>query len=215
MTAESQIDYEALAQDAMRGIVRTVLERVARSGLPGEHHFYIAFSTEAPGVVVSKRLKQKYPEEMTVVLQHRFWDLTVTEERFEVKLTFDGIPERLSVPYTAVKVFFDPSVPYGLQFEGSDMAEDASADGTSRPEADDAASEPATTVRDRPASLRTGSAEKKPRAVRKPRADKSVEPAAEEAPTQKAAPKHPASSADPGAAANDAKVVSLDKFRKK
>ena len=184
---------------------------MAKSGLPGEHHFYIAFNTEAPGVVVSKRLKQKYPEEMTVVLQHRFWDLTVTEERFEVKLTFDGIPERLSVPFTAVKVFFDPSVPYGLQFEGSEQAEDASADGTSRPEADD---EAATTGRDRTTSLRTGSAEKKPRAVRKPRADKSVEQAAE-APAQKAAPKHPASSADPGAAANDAKVVSLDKFRKK
>ena len=94
MTAERHIDYEALAQGAMRGIVRTVLGRVAKSGLPGEHHFYIAFNTEAPGVVISKRLKQKYPEEMTVVLQHRFWDLTVTEERFEVKLTFDGIPER-------------------------------------------------------------------------------------------------------------------------
>ena len=87
MTAERHIDYEALAQGAMRGIVRTVLGRVAKSGLPGEHHFYIAFNTEAPGVVISKRLKQKYPEEMTVVLQHRFWDLTVTEERFEVKLT--------------------------------------------------------------------------------------------------------------------------------
>ena len=79
MTAEREIDYEALAQSAMRGIVRTVLARVAKSGLPGEHHFYIAFKTGAPGVVLSKRLKERYPEEMTVVLQHRFWDLLVND----------------------------------------------------------------------------------------------------------------------------------------
>ncbi len=125
MTGERQIDYEALAQDALRGIVRTVLMHVARSGLPGDHHFYIAFSTGAGGAVISKRLREKYPEEMTIVLQHRFWDLIVNEERFEVKLTFDGIPERLVVPFTAIKVFFDPSVPYGLQFEGSDLASGA------------------------------------------------------------------------------------------
>src|SRR4029079_12984410 len=117
MTAEREIDYEALAQSAMRGIVRTVLTRVDKSGLPGEHHFYIAFKTGAPGVVLSKRLKEKYPEEMTVVLQHRFWDLLGNDVRFEVKLTFDSIPERLVVPFDAIKVFFDPSVPYGLQFE--------------------------------------------------------------------------------------------------
>ena len=106
----------------MRGIVRTVLTRVAKSGLPGEHHFYIAFRTDAPGVSISKRLKEKYPEEMTIVLQHRFWDLAVKEDHFEVKLTFDSIPERLSVPFEAIKVFFDPSVPYGLQFEDFDIA---------------------------------------------------------------------------------------------
>src|SRR5215470_18224144 len=122
MTVEQDIDYQALAQDAMRGIVRTVLTRVAKSGLPGEHHFYIAFKTSAPGVNLSERLREKYPEEMTVVLQHRFWDLVVGEERFEVKLTFDGVPERLVVPFAAIKVFFDPSVPYGLQFDESDLA---------------------------------------------------------------------------------------------
>ncbi len=111
------IDYEALAQDAMRGLVRTVLQRTAKSGLPGEHHFYISFDTNAPGVSISKRLREKYPNEMTIVLQHRFWDLSVSDERFEVKLTFDGIPERVVVPFSAIKVFFDPSVRYGLQFE--------------------------------------------------------------------------------------------------
>ena len=208
MTAERHIDYEALAQGAMRGIVRTVLGRVAKSGLPGEHHFYIAFNTEAPGVVISKRLKQKYPEEMTVVLQHRFWDLTVTEERFEVKLTFDGIPERLSVPFTAVKVFFDPSVPYGLQFEESEATDAATQDGALSQPAEGADAEQSDKVQP---ALRP--AEKKPRAVRKPRSDKSADDQAEK-PQAKAPTKHPAANADNGAA-SEAKVVSLDKFRKK
>lgn len=126
MTSGQDIDYEALAQDAMRTVVRSVLTRVAKTGLPGEHHFYIAFNTQAPGISISKRLKEKYPEEMTIVLQHRFWDLTVSEDRFEVKLTFDSIPERLVVPFNAIKVFFDPSVPYGLQFEESELTSEAS-----------------------------------------------------------------------------------------
>jgi hypothetical protein len=117
MTVESTIDYEGLAQEAMRGVVRKVLASTAKTGLAGNHHFYISFDTEAPGVSLSRRLKEKYPQEMTIVLQHRFWDLAVTEERFEVKLTFDGIPERLVVPFDAIKVFFDPSVRFGLQFE--------------------------------------------------------------------------------------------------
>jgi hypothetical protein len=98
--------------------------------LPGDHHFYIAFDTRAPDVVMSRRLKEKYPEEMMIVLQHRFWDLAVTEEGFEVKLTFDGIPERLYIPYPALRVFFDPSVRFTLQF--GDMAGDESADNGNR-----------------------------------------------------------------------------------
>ena len=121
MSSESTIDYEALTQDALRGIVRRVLEQTIRYGLPGDHHFYISFDTLAPGVILSKRLREKYAEEMTIVLQHRFWDLAIDEDYFEVKLTFDGIPERLVVPFTAIKVFFDPSVRYGLQFESVDV----------------------------------------------------------------------------------------------
>ena len=121
MTGSHSIDYETLQSDAMRGVVRAVLARTAKSGLPGEHHFYIAFDTSMPGIGLSKRLKEKYPREMTIVLQHRFWDLIVAEDRFEVKLTFDGIPERLVVPFAAIKVFFDPSVRYGLQFEEADL----------------------------------------------------------------------------------------------
>jgi hypothetical protein len=126
MPAEPTIDYERLVQDAMRSIVRTVLMQAAKSGLPGEHHFYISFDTGATGVVLSKRLKDKYPHEMTIVLQHRFWDLSVSDDGFEVKLTFDGIPERLVVPFAAIRVFFDPSVRYGLQFDDSGEEPEAS-----------------------------------------------------------------------------------------
>jgi uncharacterized protein len=128
MAAEPTIDYDTLTQDAMRGVVRTVLTQAAKSGLPGDHHFYISFDTSASGVVLSKRLKDKYPSEMTVVLQHRFWDLSVDDGGFEVKLTFDGIPERLVVPFAAIRVFFDPSVRYGLQFEDPDVEPEAGED---------------------------------------------------------------------------------------
>jgi hypothetical protein len=115
--AEQTIDYETLHQDALRGVVKTVLGKVAEDGLGGSHHFYVAFNTQAEGVGLSKRLREQYPEEMTIVLQHRFWDLLVYDDRFEVKLTFNSIPERLIIPFKALKVFFDPSVPFGLQFD--------------------------------------------------------------------------------------------------
>ena len=97
-------------------MVRKVLVDAAKNGLPGEHHFYIAFDTQAPGVRISSRLHEQYPQEMTIVLQHQFWDLTVDNDGFEVGLSFGGIPERLSVPFDAIKGFFDPSVQFGLQF---------------------------------------------------------------------------------------------------
>src|SRR5271170_2693964 len=110
------IRYDLLTQDALRGVIRTVLADAASKGLPGEHHFFITFDTRAEGVRMSPRLKASYPEEMTIVLQHQFWDLTVIEEDFEVGLAFNGIPERLHVPLKAVKAFLDPSVQFGLQF---------------------------------------------------------------------------------------------------
>ena len=114
--AEDLIRYDILAQDALRGVVRKVLSEVARTGLPGEHHFFITFATTAPGVRISTRLLAQYPEEMTIVLQHQYWDLVVTEHAFEVGLSFNGIPERLFVPFSAVKTFADPSVGFQLQF---------------------------------------------------------------------------------------------------
>ncbi|PZA14043.1 hypothetical protein DNX69_01050 [Rhodopseudomonas palustris] len=122
--ATDHIRYDVLARDALRGVLRHVLTDVAQHGLPGEHHFFITFQSKADGVKLSPRLLAQYPEEMTVVLQHQFWDLVVTEDRFEVGLSFGGIPERLVVPFAAIKSFFDPSVKFGLQFEAADEAED-------------------------------------------------------------------------------------------
>jgi hypothetical protein len=111
------IRYDLLAQDALRGVVRKVLTDVAKDGLPGEHHFFIAFDTRAQGLRISDRLRAQFPEEMTIVLQHQFWDLKVGEHAFEVGVSFNGAPERLLIPFAAVKGFFDPSVQFGLQFE--------------------------------------------------------------------------------------------------
>jgi len=115
--AVDQIRYDILTQDALRGVVRQVLTDAAKKGLPGEHHFFITFDTKAPGVRLSARMREQYPEEMTVVLQHQFWDLKVGEDNFEVGLSFGGIPESLLVPFEAIKSFFDPSIQFGLQFE--------------------------------------------------------------------------------------------------
>jgi uncharacterized protein len=111
---EDLIRYEALVLDALRGVVRSVLQRVLKRGIPGEHHFFITFDTRAPGVGLSKRLKEQYPQEMTIVLQHQFWDLAVTDDRFEVRLSFNNIPERLVIPFGAVRIFQDPSVHFAL-----------------------------------------------------------------------------------------------------
>lgn len=115
--AVDHIRYDLLAQEALRGVVRHVLADTAKHGLPGDHHFYISFDTAAEGVRISQRLRDQYPEEITIILQHQFWDLSVNDESFEVGLSFGGVPERLVVPFSAIKGFFDPSVQFGLQFE--------------------------------------------------------------------------------------------------
>jgi uncharacterized protein len=120
-----QIRYDLLTQQALRGVVRSVLTDAAKKGLPGEHHFYITFDTKAPGVRISDRLLGQYPEEMTIILQHQFWDLDVSDTGFEVGLSFGGIPEKLAVPFEAINGFFDPSVQFGLQFEEVTEGEDS------------------------------------------------------------------------------------------
>ena len=121
--ATDHIRYDVLARDALRGVLRKVLSDAAAHGLPGEHHFFITFFSTAEGVKLSPRLLAQYPDEMTIILQHQFWDLVVHEDRFEVGLSFGGIPERLAVPFGAIKNFFDPSAHFGLDFEPSDTAE--------------------------------------------------------------------------------------------
>jgi hypothetical protein len=116
--AQDLMRYEAMAQDALRGVVKAALKRAAApEGLPGAHHFYITFKTEAPGVSGPADLLGKYPDEMTIVLQHQYWDLAPGETFFSVTLQFGGQPKRLSVPYAAVTRFYDPSVQFLLQFE--------------------------------------------------------------------------------------------------
>jgi len=123
--AEDLIRYDILAQEALRGVVRKVLSEVVKTGLPGEHHFFISFVTRAPGVRLSERLLAQYEKEMTIVLQNQFWDLKVTETGFEVGLSFDGQPEILVIPFAAIKGFFDPSVQFGLQFDVDRSLEEA------------------------------------------------------------------------------------------
>ena len=112
-----QIRYDLLTQQALRGVVRSVLSDAAKKGLPGDHHFFIEFDTQADGVRMSDRLRAQHPEKMTIILQHQFWDLAVSELGFEVGLSFGGITERLAIPFEAITGFFDPSVEFGLQFE--------------------------------------------------------------------------------------------------
>jgi uncharacterized protein len=116
--SQDHIRYDILAQDALRGVIRKVLSEVAATGsLPGEHHFFITFLTGAPGVRISQALKTKYAEQMTIVIQHQFWDMKVTETHFEIGLSFSDTPEKLVIPFNAIRGFYDPSVNFELEFD--------------------------------------------------------------------------------------------------
>jgi len=121
--SEQHFHYDEMVQEALLGVVRKVLQDTAQNGLPGDHHFYIAFSTEDPGVVIPDHLRERYKDEMTIVLQNQFWDLKVEDDYFEVGLSFNSKPAMLKIPFDAVTGFLDPSVEFGLQFQRSD-AED-------------------------------------------------------------------------------------------
>ncbi len=182
-----QIRYDLLTQQALRGVVRSVLIDAAGNGLPGEHHFYIAFDTRADGVVIPERLRSQYPEQMTIILQHQFWDLKVNDDGFEVGLSFGGVPTKLTVPFEAVKGFFDPSVQFGLQFE----------------EVGDEESE-----RPAPANASEKGAGRPPLMASSPSVPEPAAP-----PAQAAAVREEPGSEPP--AAGGAEVVRLDRFRKK
>jgi hypothetical protein len=198
------IRYDILAQEALRGLVRTVLADAAKKGLPGDHHFYITFDTRGEGVRLSPRLLEQYPEEMTIVLQHQFWDLKVSAEAFEVGLSFGGVPERLLVPFEAITGFRDPSVQFALQFEILDAAPPAADD---KPHSDAAEDEalPKPTAKPRPAQRQGGARTSVPRS----RPAKHGSPAAAE-PTPAAE-----KTGDRPSDKSGAEVVRLDRFRKK
>ncbi|MEC5292651.1 SspB family protein [Aurantimonas sp. C2-6-R+9] len=191
------IRYDVLAQEALRGVIRKVIGEVVKTGLPGEHHFFITFLTSAPGVRISSRLREKYPELMTIVIQHQYWDLQVTDTTFEVGLSFSDIPERLLIPFAAIRGFYDPAVNFELEFDvrGIDAANeqlDAPEEGESH----------GPVLVGSPTQITPAKAATKPKGKKspkdKPKTTTESEEAGDEAPEKK-----------------DADVVSLDAFRKK
>ena len=186
------IRYDLLVQDALRGMVRDLMSKAAREGLPEDHHFFVTFKTHAPGVQLSSRMKAQYPEEITIVLQHQFWDLIVSERQFEVGLSFSNIPERLVVPFSALTGFHDPSVPFTMKFEPRDEDFEAMEPARSGPR--DVSLAPVPKVAPRMAQEKI--------AAEKPALQPVEDPAGSEAKTD---------DTQPGAT----KVVSIDAFRKK
>jgi hypothetical protein len=182
--------YDALVDDALRGVVRRVLRQVGDKGLPGSHHFYISFRSTDPGVRLPDYLRAKYPEEMTIVLQHQYWDLIIAEDFFEVTVSFNKQQERIKVPFAALSAFVDPSVRFGLQFDRKDK-------GTAPVEKPAAAPASATPL---PAP------EKRP-SLGAPTNAAPGETKADDADTPAETPEKPA---DPAS-----KIVKLDSFRKK
>ena len=203
--ATDLIRYDLLVQDALRSVVRKVLGDTARSGLAGEHHFNIAFKTQAPGVVVPAAMRQRFPDEMSIILQHEFWDLAVTAETFEVSLNFSRRPERLTIPFDAITGFTDPSVPFGFKLEPRVFEAPAALPQTPAPApvARLGAARPETAKAEGP-KPEPASPDPSKTQLAKPK------PAAELAPA-----KSGASGAKAPDAAGDPKVVSIDAFRKK
>lgn len=189
---DDMMRYDLLAQDALRGVVRSALALVAKSGLPGDHHLFIALDTRHPETQISDRLRQKYPEEITIVLQHQFWNLEVRDAEFSVELTFDNVLEKLVVPFAAIRGFFDPAVQFGLQFDVKPAAPDQATDEAAGEAASD--SPPDLGASDAMGDLPPKQAQK---AGARTRGGK--EPAAAKQAAEGEAPK----------------IVSLDQFRKK
>jgi hypothetical protein len=212
------IRYDLLVQEALKGVVRKVLIDAGKDGLPGEHHFYVSFRTDFPGVRLSSRLREKYPQEMTIVLQHQFWDLIVTEHGFEVGLSFSGVPERLLIPFDALTGFFDPSVQFGLKFETQELETGQEPAGQPARPARGVASEPVELQPAKPVVPVTAkSAAPRISAKASGEGDKGAprpEKAEKAAKADKAKDKDK-DKKDEVPAAGSAQVVSLDSFRKK
>lgn len=209
--ARDTLQYDKMVEHALRGVVRQALASVIAEGLPGNHHFYLTFRTTHPGVEIAPRLHDKYPQEMTIVLQHQFWGLEVTDDFFIVNLTFSNIPERLKVPYAALVSFVDPSVKFGLQFQadgGAGTTLDASDKSTGKANGQGAPAKEPPALALAPAS---GQADKAP-------PEKIVEKtkdAAKDPPANTVVSEPAGNDPDPAGKKPGEKVVSLDAFRKK
>ncbi|MCO6392275.1 hypothetical protein GTW25_14675 [Aliihoeflea aestuarii] len=184
--AEDLIRYDILAQEALRGVMRKVLGEVSKTGLPGNHHFFITFLTRAPGVRISSRLRERYPDQMTIVVQFQYWDLKVTDSGFEIGLSFADVPEKLEIPFSAVRGFYDPSVNFELEFDVR-----AEEDGEEAPVPP---IEPVTDLKPVPAPAKKPAAKKAEKIELASKDDEAGEKSSETA---------------------GAQVVSLDAFRKK
>ena len=231
--ARDTLQYDKMVEGALRGVVREALIFVSKNGLPGNHHFYLTFRTDHPGVDISDALRAQYPNDMTVVLQHQYWGLEVNDDHFVVNLSFSNMPERLQVPYAALMSFVDPSVKFGLQFQpldgdapgalaGGFAAAAAATESTKLPKAK---LTEAKLTGAKPAEGKTGDAktgENKPVELKvAPKADKPEPAKTAPAKTNEAAQPDEAGKADAPApvdadgAPSAEKVVSLDAFRKK
>jgi hypothetical protein len=191
------IRYDLLVQDALRSVVRKVLTEAARAGLPGDHHFNISFKTQAPGVVIPASMRQRYPDEMAIILQHEFWDLAVTSDAFEVSLNFSRKPERLTIPFDSITGFSDPSVPFGFKLEprvSSEAKTTPALPGVAAPK-------PAIEA---PAAKTPRAAPSTPARQAPPGGPRVVE-----------TPRNPDETPDKADSGTPAKVVSIDAFRKK
>lgn len=193
--------YDLRLQEALRGAVRSIMSDVAKQGFPGDHHFYVSFRTTAPGVQMSDRLRKQYPDEMTIVLQHQFWDLVVGEKEFSVGLSFKQVGEKLVIPFNAITSFVDPSVQFALKFNVDSAPAEASApERNLRP----LAPQPVTDI-DRNEPIQD-----------KAKAPRRLTPKAGAAPeSEKIAPKAEAPLETQNAEESKGKIVSIDAFRKK
>ncbi len=191
--SQDLMNYDQMTQLALRGVVRDAIRRVIREdGLPGAHHFYITFLTRYPGVEIDESLAKKYPEEITIVLEHQFWDLNAYADEFEVTLKFGGIPKYLKVPYHAISRFHDPSVGFALQFDPpAELDPAANAVGNLRPVSDESKDDAKKSI------------------------DAILADTPEMKPKSKATKKSKDASSDDKKSPEDANVVSLDAFRKK
>ena len=210
--SQDLMNYDKMTQLALRGVVRDAIRRVIREGgLPGAHHFYITFLTRFPGVDIDESLTKKYPEEVTIVLEHQYWDLKAHDDSFEVTLKFGGVPKYLHVPYTAISRFHDPSVGFAMQFDPpEEMAEKSANEDQDKPRA------PLTLAKLQPEPSSEPEAKPVPKAVKsavKPavKPKKAPQKTAQKPAKKKAAAK----SKDTPKKEDENKVVSLDAFRKK